>query len=72
MMSNPKLIIMNKLNGRIKETKKLLRDYDMMPHEPDSDELIMKNQIAIMETLKDIQHEIGRIKKQPSPGGTVG
>ena len=71
-MSNPKLIIMNKLNGRIKETKKLLRDYDMMPHEPDSDELIMKNQIAIMETLKDIQHEIGRIKKQPSPGGTVG
>ena len=71
-MSNPKLIIMNKLNGRIKETKKLLCDYDMMPHEPDSDELIMKNQIAIMETLKDIQHEIGRIKKQPSPGGTVG
>ena len=66
MKLNLKLIIMNKLDERIKETKKLLRDYDMMPHDPDPSELIMKNQIAIMETLKDIQHEIGRIKKSPS------
>ena len=60
---------MNKLDERIKETKKLLRDYDMMPHDPDPSELIMKNQITIMETLKDIQDEI---KKPPSARVEIG
>ena len=60
---------MSNLDDRIKATKKLLRDYDMMPHDPDSDELIMKNQIAIMETLKDIQDEI---KKSPSTKLEIG
>lgn len=58
---------MSELDKRINKTKELLDDYDMMPHDPDPSELLMRNQIVIMETLKDIQHEIGRIKKQPNP-----
>ena len=60
---------MKNLDDRIKATKKLLHDYDMMPHDPDPSELIMKNQIAIMETLKDIQDEI---KKPPSARVEIG
>ena len=59
---------MEKLEKRIAETRDLLRDYDMMPHDPDSDELIMRNQIVIMETLKYIQDELKRVKKQARPG----
>jgi len=47
---------MSKLDERIKQTKKLLRDYDLMPHEPDPTEIILRNQIEIMETLKEIQN----------------
>ena len=60
---------MENLESRIEETKDLLEDYDMMPHDPDPSELIMKNQIAIMETLKDIQDEI---KKSPSTKVEIG
>ena len=49
---------MSKLDSRIEETKELLEDYDMMPHAPDPAELILKNQIAIMEILKEIQDSL--------------
>ena len=45
------------LEKQIKETKELLEDYDMMPHDPGPEEIMMRNQITIMETLKEIQDE---------------
>jgi len=42
------------LSKRIEKTKDFLEDYDMMPHDEGSDEIIMKNQQQIMLSLQEI------------------
>ena len=49
---------MSDLDKRIKETKRLLSGYDLMPLHQDPIELIMRNQVEIMEALIEIKKEI--------------
>jgi hypothetical protein len=54
----------NNLDERIYKTKKVLNDIDTISHQT-----ILENQIVIMETLKDIQEQLGRVKKTYTASG---
>ena len=49
---------MSYLDECIDKTEDILEEYDLMPHDPSPDEQMMRNQIEIMRTLKEIQNEL--------------
>jgi hypothetical protein len=58
------------LSNQIEKTKDRLEDFGMMPHEEESDEIVLKNQIEIMKALLEIKDDLRRVKKRVSPGNT--